>query len=215
MMNDLRKNAEGYNDPTPYNAIKNVETENKVNAGEIWECTAGYNELKMFLVLKVFKRVALVLALNDEMKCEDDIEVICKGIRFTTPYMISYKFEKGFVSYVKSMKEDEFATLLDVVGGSLGFEATVPATSGNPMVNDLKEMYENERKICDSLQKDLVVKTNELEQSRKQNLELLDEVARYQNEGLKQYDDICKELEAERDKYKRWFESLFEKSIAG
>ena len=142
-MNDFRKNAEGYNDPTPYNAMKNIEGGYKmnINAGEIWECSCGYNEVKLFLVLKVIKKVAIVLSLNEDMKSEDDIEVICKGIRFTTPYMISYKFEKGFVNYVKSMKEDEFKTLLDVVGGHLGFETdgSTFEEAAHEMVNELKK----------------------------------------------------------------------------
>lgn len=169
MMNDFRKNAEGYNDPTPYNAMKNIEGGHNmnINAGEIWECSCGYNKLKLFLVLKVIKKVALVLALNEDRKCEDDIEVICKGIRFTTPYMVSYKFEEGFVNYVKSMKEDEFETLLDVVGGHLGFEAdgNTFEEATHEMVNELKMKLEDSERNLES-------KRSHIERMKERILEL-------------------------------------------
>ena len=75
-------------------------------------------------------------------------------------------------------------------------------------LDEAKEKFTHEKNVCHALQV-------ELDEARKQICELNQEVIKYQNDGLILYDGICKELEAERDKYKRWFESLFEKSIAG
>ena len=116
-MDELKRNGSGYYDPTAYEAIKKLPNGGAtmgIKAGEIWEVKCGSDYTKMCIVLKVFSKFGLVLALNDERKSEDDIEVIAKGLKFTTPYMISYRFERDFMNYVKQLKDDAFETLMDV-----------------------------------------------------------------------------------------------------
>lgn len=183
-MDELLRNGSGYVDLTAYKAIKNADGGVIMNKGEIWTIKHG-KYTRMAVVLAVHERVCNVLVLNDEKSSENDFEVIAKGVKYTDPCMISYAFNDNFLEFVKCMKDHEFETLTDIVRGELGFNALyrtdypilneeaqkeiddlkMKLEGAERMLDEVTAKYENEKSICDGLQRELAETATELEKA--------------------------------------------------
>lgn len=148
-MDELKRNGSGYYDPTAYKALKSIEGGQKMKSGEIWEVEVGKAELATCLVIAANERFSSILLLTDESKSEDDIEVIARCIKYTNPMMLSYKFNSCFATFVKAMKDDEFATLKEVIAGKLGLNVAVADEEG--IIALLKNQNENMKKDMELL----------------------------------------------------------------
>lgn len=115
----LRKNAEGYSDPTAYEAIKGA-----AKPGEIWiykgrEC----------LIIKNHGSYCNILQLGTYKK--NSIEV---AGQYAQPGMISYAFNDLLSEYVNRITTDEFADVLDEMEYTLGLTFIKEADSmANPI----------------------------------------------------------------------------------
>lgn len=227
-MDELKRNGSGYYDPTAYKAMKNC-SDKRINAGEIWE-VEYHKEYRFAVVIAVQERICNILVLNDEKESEDDIEVIAKGLKYTDPTMLSYKFKKGFVNFVRTMKEDEYKTLLDVVRGSLGFDAGAESCEEAALdqIKELKWQLNVEKELSAKRQidnEDMLKLLDEMtakmkDQSR--TIENLEEEKmklehKLDSKEFSEKKNETKDLQTllERNFYKEQYEKLFERLLAG
>lgn len=108
---NLRKNGEGYADPTPWKAF------NEINEGEIYE----YNG-KEVLILRVQSNFCNILVLSKENDGFDTINVTSRCIMHTDPAMVSYAFKNKLGGFIKKIPDDEFETVLRKVEAALMLE---------------------------------------------------------------------------------------------
>lgn len=105
-----KRNAEGYVDPTAYEALKNMH-----KAGEIWT----FRNKKM-LIIKNNGRVCNTLALLDSSEEAGDIEV--GNGYYTNPAMVQYVYTDTLDRFVERLSKTEFGLTLKAVGDALGVE---------------------------------------------------------------------------------------------
>lgn len=119
----LYKNAEGYADPTPYQAIKNM-----VKPGEIWTFQKKDNTEAEVLIVAFGDNIATILYLMDEYK---DGCVEC-ALKWVNPRMLNWSWG-GFLSKrVKKLTDDEFDQILDVVEDALEIQIPVKEVEPDP-----------------------------------------------------------------------------------
>lgn len=147
---DIRRNGSGYFDPTAYIAMQNMERGDRkmeINKGEIWQVNNS-NGTVMAVVLNVHENHCNILCLKDE-KEEGNIPVVAQGIKYTDPAMVSYKMKRGFISYIRTMKEPDFENLVCKVRKSLGFGDEISKSEDSAakpdLLTDHKLQEENER----------------------------------------------------------------------
>ena len=106
MDNFEKKNAEGYSDPTPYQAVKNM-----VKPGEIWTFTKKDNTEVEALVVAFSDSIATILFLMDEYK-DGCVECVSKSLKWTNPRMLNWAWA-GFLSKrVRKLTDKEFDQIL-------------------------------------------------------------------------------------------------------
>jgi hypothetical protein len=119
MNNELRKNAEGYTDPTA------AATLNRKEAGDIWEYKSGE-----CLILKAHTGFATILRLHDSNQYGDRIKVAERddGPRYVDPaFVITGRFsEMG--KYVETLDVVTFGRVLNIVADTMGLD--VPELPG-------------------------------------------------------------------------------------
>ena len=125
--NNLRKNAEGYSDLTPWKAF------NKIHEGEIYT----HNE-KEVLIVRVQDGFCNILILTDEARNENCIEVNSRSIKYTDPAMLSYAFTTSLGGFVKRLPDNAFETVLRNVEAALMLEIVNVVTKEN-IVNVKRE----------------------------------------------------------------------------
>lgn len=104
----LKKNGEGYADPTAYAAITGMQ-----KPGEIWAYKGGDA-----LIIKNHGTFSSILRLVDD-ECAGSVEV---GGRFTDPRMLSYAYNDKFSIYQGKITPAEFGWLLAEIENALGIE---------------------------------------------------------------------------------------------
>lgn len=153
----LNKNAEGYHDPTPYQAIKNM-----VKPGEIWTFQKKDNTEAEVLVVAFGDNIATILYLIDEYK---DGCVEC-ALKWVNPRMLNWSWG-GFLSKrVKKLSDHEFDQILDAVEDAL--EIQIPTKEVAPIPVDLAK--EDELKalhyLLEEAEKRAVALSDELSMAR-------------------------------------------------
>ena len=121
----LRKNSEGYNDPTAYYAIRGM-----AKSGEVWTYSAGGYE-KQALIIKNNGNYCNVLTLQDEQKNAARIEVYSDSLHYTDPGMLCWLFSSTLGMRVAVLPEAEFEAILDEVQDALGLELVTHTEGGN------------------------------------------------------------------------------------
>lgn len=215
--NDVRRNGSGYFDPTAYKAIikaeggGNTKMNNEMKNGEIWECEFG-GATGLALILKVQEGFCNVLMLKDE-KRETSVAVVAQGMKYTDPALLSYKMNKAFIRYVRTMKDAEFEKIRRKVKESLGFgnaeENSLKTTADSLLDCQLRE--ENER-----LKMELEDTKRKAESLKCEN-QILEIQKETMSAAVEQSDGIRIEMakiQAERDLFKQFYEQMFERVIA-
>jgi hypothetical protein len=114
-MNELKRNGEGYMDPTAYKAI--VEADKPV-PGDIFSADG-----EEWLVLAYNEGVMVVLKLFAERKSEWEVEVISRAVKYTDPRFIQYRFYyPASYNLVKALSEKEYKSVIEAVQKVLGIQ---------------------------------------------------------------------------------------------
>lgn len=163
---ELKRNGEGYVDPTAYKAITKAD---EPVAGDI--C---YEDGAEWLVLAYNDGVMAVLKLFDQRKSEQEVEVISRALKYTDPRFLHYRFYvPNQYSLVKALPQSEYKSVLDAVRQVLG----IPAAE--------KEVVRVEPQTIEK-----VVASEETAQLRRECLALKHEVGVYKN----LYNDMLERL---------------------
>lgn len=104
----LKKNGEGYADPTAYAAITGIQ-----KPGEIWAYKGGDA-----LIIKNHGTFSSILRLVDD-KSAGAVDV---GGRFTDPRLLSYAYNDKFSIYQGKITPAEFGWVLAEIENALGIE---------------------------------------------------------------------------------------------
>ncbi len=129
----MTRNAEGYPDYTPYQAITG-----QAKAGEIWK----YDAYEV-LILRNHGTFCNILTLVESTSDTRSIPVMSRSIRYTNPAMIRYCFNNGLGQFIKKIPYDDFEAIMDEVREALGFapagaseeKAGEPAQEPTPKAN--------------------------------------------------------------------------------
>ena len=192
MNNDVLRNGSGINDYTAYKAIMNTEkgaNKMEIQKGEIYEAKRTDGKFMNVIVLAVHSDVCNVLALTDEMH-EGSMKVICQGEKYTSAHRIQYVFNSQLRRFIRKLKDDEFAEIMDKVAESLGIESEI--TENKQEV----ECYKTENEKLKEEIYDLECKLEDAREYQTQREE--------ENEKKALYADFYKEM----------YEKLLEKVIA-
>lgn len=104
-----KRNAEGYHDPTPYQAIKNM-----IKPGEIWTFQKKDNTEVDVLVVAFSDNVATILFLMDEYK-DGCIEIVNSNdwhdVMWVNPRMLNWSWGGYLCKCVRKLDIQEFATV--------------------------------------------------------------------------------------------------------
>lgn len=101
-----KKNAEGYSDPTPYQAIKNM-----VKPGEIWTFQKKRDNTEAEVLVVAFgDNIATILYLVDE--CKDGcVECVSKSLKWVNPRMLNWTWGGFLGKCVRKLDIKEFAAI--------------------------------------------------------------------------------------------------------
>lgn len=137
------RNAEGYYDPTAYEAIKNYRKDaEKMKAKEIWEIKMNNGKFQDFLVLAVNGTVATGLNIL-ELYGSNLIEITCGGIKYVDARKLQYAYDDMASQFIRVLKDEEFDAVMADVTMKLGIDVlkTVPdiKTIAEPKVEVVKE----------------------------------------------------------------------------
>lgn len=202
-MNELKRNGSGYYDPTAYKAMINAEKgedEMKIYEGEIYEVQRNDGRFMEVVIIAVHEETSNILILSDK-NSDGSTRVICKGEKYTDANRICYIFNDQIRTFIRKMKDEEFAKILDDVRNSLGIkQSTMFEFEWSEKVVKLESRI-------DSLirqKEDLLNKIEYLEYNAKEQAE--ESSGEHENEMYK--------LQVERDFYKEMYNKLLGKLIA-
>lgn len=97
-----KKNAEGYSDPTAYQAVKNM-----IKSGEVWTVQRKDDAQCEVLVVAYNDNVATILYLLDEYKA-GCIEVVGSDVKWVNPRMLNWTWGGYFGKCVRKLSVQEF-----------------------------------------------------------------------------------------------------------
>ena len=124
----LKKNAEGYADPTAYAAITGIQ-----KPGEIWAYKGGDA-----LIIKNHGTFSSILRLVDD-KSAGAVDV---GGRFTDPRMLSCAYNDKFSIYQGKITPAEFGLLLACIENALGVELKARSAAVATDAAEIRKMEE-------------------------------------------------------------------------
>lgn len=113
VMNDERKNAEGYMDLTAYDAIKRTEEEEErgFRKGDIYEYSTAVGVTRYALIVSANERnrgeFLSIIVLHDEEKGNNSVPVELYGIMFANCDCVSYGHNSKFERLVGNATESE------------------------------------------------------------------------------------------------------------
>lgn len=108
---DLKRNASGYYDETPYKAITALP-----HPGEIYTHATHSDYV---LILNSNEKFSVVLRLDDKPR-EGKIVVYIKKAMYTDPMKVSYLYNDLLGAYVRTLPELDFAGVRKTVSRVLG-----------------------------------------------------------------------------------------------
>lgn len=111
-------NASGAYDPTAGEAIRHTLPQ----PGEIWATKDG----KLFLCLKRHSSYCNILALRDSITNGTTVIPVNGVPYYTNPALVCFIFEQNYGSYIDSMTEEAFDSLIECVSEKLGI--SIPIT---------------------------------------------------------------------------------------
>lgn len=140
MDKELLYNASGAKDETAYKAIINVMKGSKdmgvmgVKEGEVWEVESGVSN-KRVVVLRCFEDYAATIMLQDYEPKENSVKVIAHGIMYADTGRLGYVFYDKFVSYGRTLTEEEVKDLQEGVVKAL----SLGDVTSKPQIEEIEE----------------------------------------------------------------------------
>jgi hypothetical protein len=115
-MNDynLRKNAEGYADPTAAATLTRKEP------GEVWE----YNGTRC-LIIKCHGRHSTILQLTDNAHPNNVKVTTCEGVKYTNVQLLTYGFHDKMGGYIDTLSRSDFDNVIAAVEDALSITLEV------------------------------------------------------------------------------------------
>ena len=114
-------------DSTAYQALKNLEKEEKEmenRTGEIWEIEMVNGTTKEAIVVKDHGGCSNILLLADTDNGHCDIEVVCRGTKYSNSQLMQYCFNSRLTGFVRKLTAAEFKKVRDSIAVTLGFQET-------------------------------------------------------------------------------------------
>lgn len=204
MDKDLKKNAEGYTDPTAYKAMKNVlEGERmKLEHGQVYEYYWKDNQTKSIVVVS-FNNVnsCVGIVLMDEPRHPRCIPVdLGDHVEYADPRTASYSPRPKIGNYICNATAEEMQN----IQGELADVFGIPTPVGiDKLMNERMEMG---TKIAD-LEK-------ELDDRIEEKATLLQRIHNLEHQPALTDNTEVIRLQTERDIYKAQYEMLFERMMA-
>ena len=231
--NDILRNGSGYCDYTAYAAIMNYgkgEKKMEIKAGEIYEVKRNDGSFMTAIIIAVHEYTSNILFLCDT-ESEGAVKVICKGEKYTDISKLQYIYNDKIRTFVRKLKDEEFAEILEKVRESLG----IAKISIAPAEENLeKEELNKEIDMLKYEKEELMKRVRDLQSAYECNgtdigvyeekIKILEEKNKTLHFDLEKIeverDDATYELvkmetaAIERDLYKEMYENLLEKVIA-
>lgn len=126
MNNELRKNAEGYTDPTA------AATLNRPEPGDVWE----YNGIRC-LIIKNHGRLSTILQLTDYEHPNNVKVMTCNGPAYTDARYITYGLHVKMGKYVETVSVEDFKRVSEAVEVALGIKLPRVETAGKDEAKDV------------------------------------------------------------------------------
>lgn len=152
LYNEMKRNASGYYDETPYKAVLG-----NCEAGDVLE--SGMN--KVYLILKNHGKFSTALALfstiNPATNTTYEVVVDESGNSrryYTNPAMIQYVFNDIFMNRAGTLEQDDFLGLMETVGENLGVTIKVSKAETDEqakLIDELIQDNERLRKVAASI----------------------------------------------------------------
>lgn len=235
MINELKRNASGYYDPTAYEAIRKVDGEMNMNPGEIWEVSMNNGRMSTVAVLSVNDNIVSCVPLFESRRNDYEVEVKANGIMFANTAMVKYEYVNCFVSFIRLMKDDEFEKVKESVAEHLGI--SVLDGCENCGWNEAEREYVEEQKAeiqrlnavvneyAETISL-LTLEKEELYKEWKEKCETEDMLIAKNNYLLQMLDQLNAQLEknndvelikaqTERDMFKSLYEQTLERLLQG
>lgn len=125
MDRELLYNQAGIKDITAYKAITNLLNEEEksmggceINKGDIWEVESGTGT-RLAVVVAVHERYAATIMLADEEPEGNAVQIKARGIMYADAGRLGFVFYNKMVDYVRTLTEDEDATLRQAIAAAL------------------------------------------------------------------------------------------------
>lgn len=203
---DIKRNAEGYNDPTAYQAIVACDGKEgrEIFRGEIYEYQSAKGEYRTALVVgsndRANDRVVSVLLLSEDQRGKYSVPVVCGQMMYTHCDMVSYAFEDRLGNYVRTATEAEMEAVDNMMADALGL-------SIDSALNEEAKKWEDSFYAMRA-SRDEVISEYEKELSRMRS-----ELNRKDRENCKYYEESSVDehtirLQVERDMYKMFYEDI-------
>ena len=111
MNNELRKNAEGYTDPTAAATLTQKEP------GDVWE----YNGTRC-LIIKNHGRLSTILQLTDKDH-PDNVKIMTEsGPAYTNPQLLTYGLHIKMARYIETVSVEDFKRVIEAVEVALSIQ---------------------------------------------------------------------------------------------
>lgn len=176
MENFDKKNCEGYYDPTPYKAVKNM-----IKPGEIWLFKKKDNTEAEVLVVAFSDDIATILFMMDE--CKDGcVEVVGTDVKWVNPRMFNWSWGCYLSRCVRKLSEREFDQVI------LGIENVLSVKVGKKL-DSTEESPAVERaasREVESMKAELDSLRCHLKESELKTVALSDQLSMTQIENTKQ-----------------------------
>ncbi len=131
-----KRNAEGYYDPTPYQAIRNM-----IKPGEIWTFQKRDNVETEVFVVAFSDNVATILFLMDECKVGC---VECGASRYVNPRMMNWAWGGYLSKRVRKLTDEEFDRVLGDIEDALEIQIPIKKVEPDPAASHEVEAMKHE-----------------------------------------------------------------------
>lgn len=143
MNNELRKNAEGYTDPTAAATLTQPEP------GDIWT----HDGSNIFLVIKSHGPFCTGLLLMDDCGGPNDVEIVTgKGTKYTDPRRLSYSLRRKMFQYLETVDCVTFEHVVTAVEDALAIDLLREAKATNTETTDTREAAELREQLTIALE---------------------------------------------------------------
>lgn len=157
MNTELKKNAEGYTDPTAAATLNNPEPV------DIW--TYMSNEC---LILKNHGYFSTCLLLGAEKRRETDVEIQTNGgARYTDPRKLTWGARSKMYSYLDNIGQNGLNQVVTAVEGALGITLPREENDGQTTLDEVRRLKTENAFLCEQLRDMDELHTKAVEQVNK------------------------------------------------